>query len=255
MARNFLKDVSAMVELEVRRLTHDRKEIYSRAVQPILWLAIFGTVLSTINAIPTGSISYLDFITPGVIVQSTTFTATIFGLTIVWERESGILKKLLTTPATRYSIVIGRSFASAPRTLLQAVIIIPVALILGVTFVVNPLYIVLAVLIIIFLSAGFAAMSLIIASFLKTRERFMGIVQAISLPLFFASSALYPISIMPPILQTFSAFNPVSYSVDALRGLMITGSVAGLPMDLVAIAVFDIAMFALASVSFKRIIE
>jgi ABC-2 type transport system permease protein len=145
--------------------------------------------------------------------------------------------------------------ASAPRVLLQVLIIIPVALLLGVTFIVNPLYIILAILIITFASAGFAAMSIIIASFLKTRERFMGIGSAITMPLFFASNALYPLSVMPQIIQAISTFNPVSYVVDALRALMITGNLASLPIDLVALAVFDAMMFVLASISFKRIIE
>jgi ABC-2 type transport system permease protein len=252
---SFIRDVSAMVELELRRLSHDRTEIYARVVQPILWLAIFGTIMGTIKAIPTGNIPYLDYITPGILVQSATFTAIFYGLTIVWERESGILKKLLVTPATRYSLVIGRSMASAPRVLLQVLIIIPVALLLGVKFVANPIYIALALLIITFASAGFAALSIIIASFLKTRERFMGIGQAITMPLFFASSALYPVNVMPPVIQVISAFNPVSYVVDALRGLMITGNLASLPIDLAALAIFDATMFVLASISFRRIIE
>jgi len=90
---------------------------------------------------------------------------------------------------------------------------------------------------------------------LKTRERFMGIGQAITFPLFFASNALYPVSIMPPILQEFSRFNPMSYIVDAVRGLMISGNLSNLPTDLLAIALFDGAMFVLASISFKRIVE
>lgn len=253
--KNFLKDIVAMIELEVRRLKHDRTEIYSRAVQPILWLAVYGTILGSVRAIPTGNIPYLAFITPGIMVQSTTFVAIFYGLTIVWERESGILKKLLVTPASRYALVIGRSLAASPRALLQVLILIPVALLLGVSFFLNPLYFLLAFIIVAFASGGFAALSIIIASFFKTRERFMGIGQAITLPLFFASTALYPTSIMPPVLKVISAFNPVSYIVDALRGLLITGNLTGLPMDILALVIFDLIMFTLASISFKKIIQ
>jgi ABC-2 type transport system permease protein len=249
------KNMLAMIELELRRLSHDRTEIYSRAVQPILWIVVYGTVMGSIRAIPTGGIPYVDFITPGVIIQSTTFISIFYGLTIVWERESGILKKLLVAPVSRYSIVIGRAMASGVRAIFQAMIILPVAIAVGVRFLPNPAYLVLAFIVIFFASGGFAAASILVASFMKTRERFMGIGQAITMPLFFASNALYPVQLMPPILREFSTVNPLSYVVDAVRGLLITGNLSNLLGDLIAIAVFDMVMFALASISFRQIIE
>jgi ABC-2 type transport system permease protein len=90
---------------------------------------------------------------------------------------------------------------------------------------------------------------------MKTRERFMGIGQAITFPLFFLSNALYPIGVMPPIMQKISLFNPMSYVVDAVRGLMISGDLSGLGLDLLVIAFFDAIMFVIASISFRRIIE
>jgi len=239
----------------LRRLRHDRTEIYFRAVQPILWIVIYGPVMSSVRAIPTGGVPYTDFITPGVMIQTTTFVSIFYGLMMVWERDIGILKKLLVTPASRYSMVIGRSMASGVRALFQALIILPIALVIGVRFVPNPAYFILAFIIIFFSSGGFAAISTIVASFLKTRERFMGVGQAIIMPLFFASNALYPIQIMPPILREFSTFNPLSYVVDAVRGLLITGDIQNLPLDLAAITIFDTVMFIIASISFRRIIE
>lgn len=249
------KNALVMIELELRRLRHDRTEIYFRAVQPILWIVIYGPVMSSVRAIPTGGVPYTDFITPGVMIQTTTFVSIFYGLMMVWERDIGILKKLLVTPASRYSMVIGRSMASGVRALFQVLIILPIALVIGVHFVPNPVYFILAFIIIFLSSGGFAAMSTIVASFLKTRERFMGLGQAIIMPLFFASNALYPIQIMPPILREFSTFNPLSYVVDAVRGLLITGYIQNLPLDLAAIAIFDTVMFTIASISFRRIIE
>ncbi len=245
----------SMIELELRRLKHDRTEIYSRAVQPILWLAVYGPIMSGIRAIPTGEISYIDFITPGVLIQSTTFISIFYGLTIVWERESGILKKLLVTPAPRYATVIGRAVASGIRAIFQTFIIILVALIIGVKVIPNPFYFILALIIIFFSSGGFAAISILVASFMKTRERFMGIGQALTMPLFFASNALYPITMMPKALQYFATINPMSYVVDAVRSLIIKGDLTNLWLDIVVIVLFDIIMFALASISFKKIIE
>ncbi len=170
-----LREMFAMIELELRRLKHDRAEIFTRAIQPILWLAVYGTVMSHVRAIPTDGIPYLDYITPGVLLQSTIFVSVFYGLTIVWERETGILKKLLVAPASRYATVIGRSIASGVRAIFQVLIIIPVAVLIGVNFVPNPLYFFAAILIIFFVSGGFAALSIFVASLMKTRERFMGI--------------------------------------------------------------------------------
>lgn len=115
-----LRTMLVMIELELRRLKHDRTELYTRAVQPILWIIIYGPIMSAVKAIPTGGIPYTDYITPGVLIQSTTFVSIFYGLTIVWERDSGILKKLLVTPASRYATVIGRSMASGVRAIFSS---------------------------------------------------------------------------------------------------------------------------------------
>jgi len=250
-----IKNVGVMIELELRRLRHDRMELWTRAVQPILWIAIYGTIMGNVRGIDTGGLKYQDYITPGVLIQSTTFVSIFYGLTIVWERESGILKRLLVSPVSRSATVIGRSMAAGVRAIFQGLIIIPIALVIGVRFVPNPLFLLGAFLVIFFAAGGFAAISIFIASFFKTRERFMGIGQAITFPLFFTSSALYPLSMMPHVLKEIALVNPVSYVVDAVRGLMISGDLSGLPIDLLAIAVFLVVMFTVASVSFKRIIE
>ena len=250
-----LGNVLVMMELELRRIRHDRTELYSRAIQPILWLAVFGPVMGALRAIPTGQVPYTDFITAGVLVQSITFVSIFYGLQIVWERDSGILKKLLVTPTSRYALVIGRSMASGVRAIFQMAIIFLVALLLGVTFVPNVLNLALAVVILFFASGGLAALSILITSLMKTRERVMGIGQAIIMPLFFASNALYPIAMMPPVLQYIAMGNPLSYIVDAVRSLTITGDLAMLPIDILAIAMFDVAVFNLASISFRKVIQ
>ncbi|MDI9644927.1 MAG: ABC transporter permease [Candidatus Verstraetearchaeota archaeon] len=255
MKMNAISNIFAMMELELRRIRHDRTELYTRAIQPALWIVIFGPVMGALKAIPTGGIPYTDYMTPGIIVQSMTFVSIFYGLTMVWERESGILKKLLVTPMSRYAIVVGRSMSSGLRSIFQLFIIVPIALVMGVRIIANPFWLLCAVALIFIASGGFAATSVLIASFMKSRERFMGIGQVITMPLFFASNALYPVDIMPPVLRELSAVNPMSYVVDAVRGLMITGNLSQLPLDAAAIILFDVAMFILASISFKRIIE
>jgi len=253
--RDSIRIILSMIELEVRRVMHDQTEIVLRAVQPLLWLVVFGKVLSSLHSIPTGNIPYTDYIMPGVLVQSTTTIAIFFGLIIIWERESGILKKLVASPAPKFAIVIGRSMAAGTRALFQAVFIIPFAMLIGVTVLLNPVYLLAAAIVVFIASSGFAALSILIASILKSRERFMGLGQVIILPMFFGSNALYPIESMPPLLQSLAHINPMTYIVDACRGLLITGNISGLGTDVLVILIFDAMIFALATWNFKRIIE
>ncbi len=250
-----IRVMAALIELEFRRLMHDRTEIYLRAVQPLLWLLLFGPVIGSLRAIPTGGISYTDYILPGVLIQSTTSVAIFFGLIIIWERESGILKKLVASPSPRMAIVVGRSFAAGVRALFQMVFLLPIALLIGVRLIPNPLYLLLSTFVVFLSAGGFAGLSILVASALKSRERFVGIGQVLIFPLFFASNALYPIESMPAFLQFFARLNPMTYMVSAIRGLLITGDVSLLATDFAAILIFDALIFLVAARSFRHIVE
>jgi ABC-2 type transport system permease protein len=239
-----------LAESEIRKLLHDPTELITRAIQPILWLGIFGEALSKVRAIPTGNYTYMQFITPGILTQSVVFIAIFYGLNIIWERDMGLLQKLLVTPTPRLSLVWGKMGSAGIRGLAQAVIVYLFALVLGVPLILT-LQSMFWVVVIVLLGAGFfTGLSMIIASIVKTRERFMGIGQVITLPLFFASSAIYPISIMPVWLQYVANLNPLSYMVDGLRSLLVTGSLTHLPSDLailgsatLAISIFSAYMY------------
>lgn len=232
--------------MEVRKLLHDPTELATRAVQPILWLGIFGEALSKVRAIPTEGFTYMQFITPGILTQSVTFVAIFYGIAIIWERDMGLLQKILVTPTPRLALVWGKMLSAGIRGLSQVVIVFLFAEILQVhlnlTF-----FPILGVVFITMLGAGFfTGLSMIIASIVKTRERFMGIGQVITLPLFFASNAIYPISIMPVWLQVFANANPLSYMVDGLRALLVTGNLSMLPLD---IAVLVVSTFVISLIS------
>ncbi|MER3495060.1 MAG: multidrug ABC transporter permease [Mastigocladus sp. ERB_26_2] len=211
-----------VAELEVRKLRHDPYDLLIRGVQPALWLLVFGQVFTRTRAIPTGNLSYLEFMAPGILAQSVLFVA-IFtgGMTLIWERDLGIVHKFLASPIPRAAMVLGKALGCGVRCLSQIIIIYGLALLLGVKLNLNPLAL-LQVLVIVLLGAGcFCIFSLIIGCLVKTRERFTGIGQLLTMPLFFASNAIYPISLMPKWLQFISHINPLTYQVDALRGTML----------------------------------
>ena len=207
--------------VEMQKLRHDRTELLTRTIQPVLWLVIFGTTFSQIRAIPTGGLPYLDFLAPGIIAQSALFVAIFYGIQIIWERDAGVLTKLLVTPTPRTALVAGKAFAAGVRSVTQAVIVVVVAALMGVAFVWNPLNLLGVVVVVMLGAAFFACLSLSIAGVALRRDRLMGIGQAITMPLFFASNALYPIEMMPGWLQVVSRVNPLSYEVSALRGLLL----------------------------------
>lgn len=207
--------------LELRRIAHDRSELYMRAIQPALWLLVFGVTFTRLRAIPTGSVPYLDYIAPGIMAQSALFIAIFFGIQIIWERDAGMLSKLLATPTPRAALVFGKSFAAGVRGVSQVVVILVLCAILRLGIDWNPLHLIGAALIVVIAAGFFSCLSMTIAGLVLSRERLMGIGQAITMPLFFASSALYPLALMPVWLRAISVVNPLTYEVDALRGMIL----------------------------------
>jgi ABC-2 type transport system permease protein len=223
--------VTAMCLVELQRLRRDRTEVVTRAIQPALWLIIFGQTFTHLRAIPTGGIPYLDFLAPGILAQSALFVSIFYGIHIIWERDAGVLAKLMVTPTPRAALVTGKAFAAGVRALVQAVVVILLAAVLGVSLTANPLKLLGTAFVLVLGSAFFCCLSITLAGLVLKRDRMMGIGQAIMMPLFFASNALYPVAVMPGWLKVLNHVNPLSYEVDALRGLLI-GTPAHLVLDL-----------------------
>ncbi|MGH3486895.1 MAG: ABC transporter permease, partial [Actinopolymorphaceae bacterium] len=177
--------VATLCLLELQKLRHDRTELVTRVIQPALWLTIFGTTFSQLRIIPTGDVPYLDYLAPGILAQSALFIAIFYGIQIIWERDAGVLAKLLVTPTPRAALVTGKAFAAGVRASVQGVIVLLLALLLGVTLTPNPLRIIGAFVALVLGAAFFSCLSLTIAGLVLNRDRLMGIGQAITMPLFF----------------------------------------------------------------------
>ena len=231
--------IGAFARVELQKLRHDRTELFTRMVQPALWLLIFGQTFSRLNVIDTGDVPYLAFLAPGIIAQSALFISIFYGIQIIWDRDAGILAKLMVTPAPPTALITGKAFAAGIRSVVQVIGVVALAYLLGVHMTVNPLRILGAMAVVVLGSAFFACLSMSLAGLVRNRDRLMGIGQAITMPLFFASNALYPVELMPQWLRWLSAINPLSYEVNALRGLLI-----GTPTN----AVLDITVLLVAAV-------
>ncbi|MFL6259153.1 MAG: ABC transporter permease [Thermoanaerobaculia bacterium] len=254
--RDLVYKTLVIAELEVRRLRHDPTEVITRGVQPVLWLLLFGEVFSRARVIPTGGIPYLDFMAPGILAQSVLFVSIFYGIGIIWERDLGLTNKLLVSPTPRAALVLGKAVSAGVRALPQVVVIFVLATILGVKMRWSPLPL-LGLIAAAFTGAAlFSTFSLIVACLVKTRERFMGIGQVMTMPLFFASNAIYPISMMPGWLQWISRVNPLTYEVDALRSLMVAGTTSafGLGLDFGILLLWTVVLVALGAKLYPRVV-
>ncbi len=252
---NYVTTAYAVSDAEILKLRHDPSEIFTRAIQPAIWLVLFGEVMAQVRGLSSGNGRYLDFLAPGILAQSVLFAAIFYGIGVIWERDLGVLHRYMVSPAPRSALILGKAISSAVRGLSQAVVVYILSLLLGIAVNLNPLNLLAVAGMIALGSALFSTFSLIIACIVKTRERFMGVGQVLTMPIFFASNAIYPIEIMPKWLQAVSHANPLSYEVDAVRALMLTGQVSkfGLGVDAAVLVVVFLLMLAIATRMYPRL--
>ena len=253
---NFLRQTLAVAEADVRKLVHDPVEVLTRMVQPVLWLLIFGQVFNRARAIPTGGIGYLDFLAPGILAQSVLFSAIFYGISLIWEKDQGIVQKFLVSPAPRSALVLGRAISSTVRGLIQTAFVYLLAILLRVQLRFG-IFLLAGVLLAVMLgSAIFSTFSLVVACLVKSRERFIGVGQVLTMPLFFASNAIYPLALMPAWLRAVAKFNPLTYQVDAIRTLMIVGSSTsfGLGRDFLMLLIAFVVLVAVATKLYPTIV-
>jgi ABC-2 type transport system permease protein len=259
--KNDIRNMMVIVELEARRLRHDYMDIAVRAMQPIVWLLVFGTILSQRITFPLPEgISYLTFFAPGILAQAVLFVAIFFGIMLVWDRDSGNLAKLLVAPGSRLSLVLGKCFSASVRAIGQAAVVIVLILILSLGILDihlygNPIYLLLTIPVVVLIAAVAASISILFATIFRTRERVMGFGQLLTLPMFFTSSAIYPIEIMPWYLQWVARINPLTYGIDLLRGLMATGDLSNALLDVGVLLAYLIVLSLACAALFRRMME
>ncbi|HET8528551.1 MAG TPA: ABC transporter permease [Gaiellaceae bacterium] len=247
--------VAAMAWAELCKLRHDNLDIFTRSVQPLLWLFVFGTALRRNRALAGGFHDYRAYLAPGIMAQAALFIAIFFGLAVIWERDVGQLQRLLATPIPRLAIVLGKAAGAGIRAIAQALVLLAVLALTGISVRWSVGGVVGALVLLVLGTGGFACLSMILASLVRTRERFMGIGQMVMMPLFFASSALYPLSIMPTWLRVVAHGNPLTYEVHGMRQLLLGISSGGaLWVDFVFVGAFLALAAGIAARTYPRAI-
>jgi len=240
---------------ELKRYRKSRSGVLIRLIQPAIWIIVIGhTFAGTKPLIQQVGFdgSYLEFMTPGVIILTAIFTSIFGGVNTLWDRRYGFMNKALTAPISRSSIALGKMLAISLISALQSSLIIGIAIIIGVSFP-NLLVIIPIMAIVILFSLGFSGISVVVAATAKSQETFWGIINFLGMPLFMLSPALFPLELLPDWLVIAAKFNPVTYTVLLVRGLM-TGVTEGIStaVSLGILGAFVIGMIALASYVFTR---
>jgi ABC-2 type transport system permease protein len=260
VSKSKLHGLWALTNRELKKWYKAPVVFFLTLIQPVIWLALLGNALNLGNLVSADSItfppqlaatftpaqlsglneffkglssqilgstfgttSYLSFMAVGMIAFTALFTTMFSGMSVVWDRRLGFLNKVLSTPVSRAVIILSKVFSATLRSMFQAMIILLIAIPLGFQFGVNfnPLNI-LGVFAMLFLVCVGLSSLFIAINIRSTRiETPMAVMNLLNLPLTFASSAFFPIDRMPGWLQAVANVNPISYTIDGMRQLLI----------------------------------
>jgi len=237
---------------EMKRFLRVKARVVGSLLMPIFFLAFLGLPMSFASQIPVPEgIGYLDFLAPGIVGMTLLFAGTMSGASVIWDKEFGFLKEVLVAPVNRFSVILGRSLGGMTTAIIQALIIVGIAVAMGVQLSSVPGFL-LAILVMILTCATFTGFGLIIATKLGNLEGFMAIMNLIVFPIFLLSGALFPIQSMPSWLKYIMYIDPLTYGVDGLRGTLIGISAFPLWLDFTVLIALCIALATLGSYFFSR---
>jgi len=250
-----LKGIYALWYREFKVFLRERSRIVSSIVNPILWLLIIGGGLG--SAVSFGGINYQTFIFPGILIQTALFSSVFFGVYIVWDKKIDFLKEVLVAPMSRTSIFIGKVVGGSTDTIIQTAILLIIGyifasngILIGLNL--NIISIIISLAFLLVTIAGMVSTGLIIGSQMESPEGFQLIGSFLIFPLFFLSGSLFPVSNLPSWLAPFVFINPITYSVDGIRGALIGISNFHIALDFAVISLFSIIMILIGAYAFKK---
>jgi len=214
--RQDLRAVGIVWRRELIRFRSDRLRAFSSLVQPVLFLLVLGTGLSSLarGGLPAG-IDFKTYIYPGVLAMSVLFTALFSAASIVWDREFGFLREMLVAPVSRSAIVIGKCLGGATVATLQGMVILALAGLAHVPY--DAVLFLTLIGELLLLSFTLTAFGVMMAARIKQIQAFMALTQMLVMPLFFLSGALYPLNGLPGWLTVLTRLDPLTYIVDPMR--------------------------------------
>jgi len=246
--RKELLGVYAIWWREIKVFQREKSRVVSSIVQPLMWLFLFGSGVGA--SISISEVNYQDYIYPGILSMSVLFGSVFFGLYIVWDRKLDVLKAVLVAPVSRISIFFGKVLGGCTDVIIQVLILFLFSFLFPS---INPWGIPLALLILSITSIAMVSMGLAIGSLFESLEGFQVIATFVVFPLFFLSGALFPVNDrLPAWLHGVVKLNPLTYTVDGVRGALLGLNTFSLYADLSVISFFAVLMVLAGSALFSR---
>ena len=240
---------------QMKRFLRVKARIAGSVMMPFLFLAFLGLPMSfmparAIPGMPEG-MNFLDFLAPGIVGMTLLFSATISGASVIWDKEFGFLKEVLVAPVNRFSIILGRSLGGMTTAIIQALVIVAIAMAMGVKIAgVSGFF--LSIVFMILTCATFTGFGLILATRLGDTEGFMSIMNLVIMPIFFLSGAFFPLDAMPAGIKYIMYINPLTYGVDGLRGTLVGAANFPLWVDFGVLFVLAIILATLGAYFFSK---
>ena len=239
-----LSAVYAMWKREMIRFTRSKSRIIGSIGMPFFFLAIVGSGLGGAFSMPGMEGGYMEFIAPGMVAMTVLFGSIFSGVTVIMDRQFGFLKETLVAPVSRLSIVAGRALGGATTATLQGLLMVAIAAVLGVPLQAAGLP--LAVVFMFFSATAFVFLGIAIASLMEDMHGFQLVMNLLVMPMFFLSGAIFPLESAPEIVRYIGYIDPMTYTVEALRTLLV--GQAGIPLAACAGAIAALlAAFGLAA--------
>src|SRR5450759_5243601 len=212
---------------DILRYWRDRWRLVASLAQPLLFLIVFGSGLSSslkgsASFGAAGGLSYIQFMYPGIIGMAILFTAIFGAMSIVWDREFGFLKEVLVAPIDRSSVAIGKALGGTTQAMIQGLILLILAPFVGVKL--SPLTVLTMVPLAAVLAFGLSSFGVALASTMKSMQGFQVVMNFLMMPMFFLSGALFPLTGLPRWMTVLTRLDPVAYGIAPIRSVVLTGA-------------------------------
>jgi ABC-2 type transport system permease protein len=247
-----LEVVYALWRRDMLKLLRDRRSLITSLTRPFLWLLAFGFGLraSVQLAGKGGGVDFVSFLVPGIAAMTVLFGSMFAAISIVWEREFGFLKELLVAPVPRSAIVVAKLLAGSATALVEVMLMLALSPLIGARF--NPWGALASLPLLALFGMSVNGLGIVVAARMRSFEGFGSVVNFVIQPIFFLSGALYPLDGLPVWLHVVVLINPMTYTVDAVRGLCIGPHAFPLALDVGVVCASALVFGALATRAFAR---
>ena len=241
-----ISPVYGIVARDLLRTMRQKGRLLGGIARPFMWLLLVGTGFNAIARVG-GGISYQEFVYPGIVVMAALFGSMLMAISTVYDREFGVLRLMLASPAGVPAVLAGRAVAATLVGIMQGAVVLALA---PLFLTVSPAQMVKAAAALALGSVVSSMLGLLVAVRLRSVENFAGVINVVLFPLLFVSGALYPTSGMPPSLRLLAMVNPVTYQVDLMRHALGQAAEFSAGTDVFVLSVAGLALFAVAGLLF-----